>query len=318
MDFVNHRFQTNTNQIVLMRLFKHSLTAMALGALVACGGGGQQQGGQNGGEGQASSDTTQESMEKGESSMEKKGQSMDKAGAGKAMKKNGLTVMPLSASPMAGSPKYPDAKLEFKGAPTVEGKKVTFDFNVMDYELKTQTADAADKGLANSSKGQHIHLIINNRPYNAIYEPPFTKEYPEGTHVALAFLSRSYHESVKSEGAYQVKQFTVGEGGEEKDLSKPALFYSRPKGTYTGQDAKNMLFDFYLHNTSIGADGNKVRMTVNGDTEFMITQWQPYVIQGLPMGKNTIKIELLDADGKLMKDALFNQETREFTLQAAS
>jgi hypothetical protein len=76
-----------------------------------------------------------------------------------------------------------------------------------------------------------------------------------------------------------------------------------------------VLFDFYLVNTEIGPDGNKVRVTVNGNEEFTVDEWQPYVLEGLPMGENTVQIELIDSEGNLV-DSPFNSETRTFTLEA--
>ena len=73
------------------------------------------------------------------------------------------------------------------------------------------------------------------------------------------------------------------------------------------------MLDFFLVNTDIAADGNKVRATINGQ-EFMLDDWVPYVMEGLPMGENTVKIELLDADGNLIEGP-FNQTTRTFMLE---
>ncbi|MDF9801077.1 putative small lipoprotein YifL [Catalinimonas alkaloidigena] len=223
----------------------------------------------------------------------------------------------LSSAP--ASVDYPDAILEIsspsEGA-TINGNTVSFNYDVTNYELGAQTSDADQKPLANSGKGQHIHLILNNNPYYALYEPTHEMELDNGHYVALSFLSRSYHESVKQPEAFTVSQFTVGEGeSEEVDLSAPMLFYSRPKGTYTGADTETVLFDFYLVNTEIGANGNQVRVTVNGDHEFMVDEWAPMVFEGLPMGENTVKIELVDSEGNLI-DGPFNSEERTFTLEA--
>ena len=40
------------------------------------------------------------------------------------------------------------------------------------------------------------------------------------------------------------------------------LFYSRPKAEYAGKDAKIILLDFYLVNTELSKDGNKVKAYV--------------------------------------------------------
>ena len=230
---------------------------------------------------------------------------------------------PITLSPAPNSPEYNDAMLEFtnptEGQTLPSGDSIAFSYNVTNYELGVQTPDADQKPLANSAQGQHVHLILNNNPYHAIYEPEgFKLALDNGHYVAISFLSRSYHESVKNPEAYKVMQFTVGDGDtEEVDLSAPMLFYSRPKGTYTGQDTEEVLFDFYLVNTQIGAGGNQVRMTVNGDTTMMIDEWRPFILEGLPMGDNTIKIELVDSSGNLI-DSPINSEERTFTLEEGS
>jgi len=198
----------------------------------------------------------------------------------------------------------------------IKGKEVKFDFEVFNFDLGIQTADAADKGLANSDKGQHIHLIIDNGPYSAHYEPDFKKEIAEGRHLALAFLSRSYHESVKDASAHQVFQFTVGseKASEPIDLDQPLLFYSRPKGEYSGNDTKKVLFDFFVKNIDLSADGYSVKLTINEEHEFEFDEWQPYLVEGLPMGENTFSIELIDANGTPVNPDL-NSISRIFTLK---
>ena len=230
---------------------------------------------------------------------------------------------PIVLSMAPDSPEYADAMLEMTGPTEGEtlpsGDSIGFTYNVTNYELSVPTPDADQKMLAASPKGQHIHLILNNEPYHAIYDPEtFKLALDDGHYVAISFLSRSYHESVKNPEAYKISQFTVGEGeSEEVDLSAPMLFYSRPKGTYSGPDTERVLFDFYLANTEIGPGGNQVRVTVNGDTTMMVDEWRPYILEGLPMGENTVKIELVDSTGTLI-DSPINEEERTFTLEEGS
>ncbi len=152
-----------------------------------------------------------------------------------------------------------------------------FSFKVGDYDLGTQTDSQVRSMLANSDKGQHIHFILDNDPYSAHYEPDFKKEIPAGTHYMVAFLSRSYHESVKNPNSFVAKKMVVGDGGIDNmnvDLDKPTMIYSRPKGEYSGADTENLMLDFFLLNTTLSEDGNKVRATINGK-EFMINEWAP-------------------------------------------
>lgn len=223
----------------------------------------------------------------------------------------------LTMSPITDSPDFPDAILEMNqpvNGAKVEPGTIKFSYNVKNYQLTSQTDDADEKHLANSHEGQHIHLILNNAPYTAHYQPEFEKELEEGNYVALSFLSRSYHESLKHPSAYVLRQFRVGNADAQPiDLNAQHLFYSRPKGEYEGEDTRRIMLDFYLVNTELSPNGNKVRATINGQ-EFMIDEWQPYGIEGLPMGENTFKLELLDANNNVIPGP-FNTVTRTITLK---
>ena len=208
----------------------------------------------------------------------------------------------ITLEKLEGSPAYLDAALGMKQPASGEIKGVdetSFSFTVENYELGVQTTGPNAEILANSSKGQHIHFILNNQPYSAHYEPDFKKELPEGVHHLVAFLSRSYHESVKNPNSMVVKKLTVGNNPEDAvglDISAPTLIYSRPKGTYKGKETENLLLDFFVLNTTLSEDGNKVRATINGQ-EFMITEWAPQIIKGLPKGEVSIDLALIDAKG---------------------
>ena len=215
----------------------------------------------------------------------------------------------ISITKFEGSPEFSNSKLSLS-----QIQKNNFSFNVENYELGIQTDGAIDNGLANSAKGQHIHMIINNGPYSAHYESDFSKDLNEGDNLILFFLSRSFHESVKNPNAYALIQVSSEINGEDPfDLNSEFLFYSRPKGVYKGADTKKLLLDFYLVNTEISTQGNKVRATIN-DSEFIIDEWSPYYIEGLSLGEVTIKLELLNSNGELIKSP-FNPVIRKVMLE---
>ena len=213
-----------------------------------------------------------------------------------------------------GSPEYGTSKLNFnnvvKSSDTLDSNVYFFNYEVENYELGAQTIGEFDYTLANSQKGQHIHVIVNNGPYSAKYDSSFEQKLDSDNNVILAFLSRSYHESVKNTNSYSIIQ--VG-NGERIDTSKELLFYSRPKGIYKGKDADKVLLDFFLVNTNLSADGNRVKATII-DKEFIIDEWAPYYIEGLPNGEIYIKLELQDSNGDLI-DSPFNPSERRFTLE---
>jgi hypothetical protein len=213
----------------------------------------------------------------------------------------------------------PEAQLLLKSpasGSSVASGNVAFDYDITNFQLTKMTGGMHAGEMATSEKGQHIHNIVDNEPYTAHYTTEFTKPMADGQHVVMSFLSRSYHESLKHRGAYDLRLVTVGNTKAAPlnvDLNAPHMFYSRPKDTYSGADAKKVMLDFYLVNTTLSPDGNKVRATING-TEFMLDQWAPYMMEGLPAGQNTVKLELVDANGTLIPGP-YNSVTRTFTLQ---
>ncbi len=238
-------------------------------------------------------------------------------------------VMP-SLSPVSASPEFPDAKIGLAGVKAEKvGKdsaKVSFMFDVKNYQLKMQTADSATKQCNNSAQGQHIHFILDNMPYKALYEPKNEVTLANGTeHYLMAFLSRSYHESVKSAGAALVYHFRISADGKLEKLDEPKtpmVFYSRPKGDYIGKDTANVLLDYYVWNSSLAPDGYKVNATVltekggmTDSTKFTFDKWEPKFITNLPTGKNKVILTLTYKNGLPVEGPCTNV-AREFTLTA--
>jgi hypothetical protein len=88
-------------------------------------------------------------------------------------------------------------------------------------------------------KGNHIHVILDNQPYEAYYnlgEPFELRNVAEGAHTLRVFASRPWHESYKNDGSFQLASFTVKGGG---DASKPTTTASGEKmADNTGAPAK--------------------------------------------------------------------------------
>ena len=243
-----------------------------------------------------------------------------------AMAKPMASVAIASVSP---SPEFPDASLAISSVKAEkvgnDSAKVTFNFDVKKYELKMQTSDNGSKLCNNSDKGQHIHFILDNTPYKALYDPTNDVTLANNTeHYLVAFLSRSYHESVKSKGAAIVYHFKIDEKGNLKKLDDPKtpmVTYSRPKGDYIGKDTGNVLLDFYIWNCTLAADGYKIKADITNEDktsqQLMVTfdKWEPHFIQNLGTGKCKVVLTLLDKEGKPV-DGPETTATREFTLKA--
>lgn len=214
-------------------------------------------------------------------------------------------------TPVNSGVQYPDAKIEYSHFSNGQ-----FAFNVSNYQLGAQTADAGDLMCANSGKGQHIHLIFDDAPYSAQYTNIFDFNKEDGRYYMLAFLGKSYHESIKTPDAFVAHRVSVRDNSiyARSNIKDPVLFYSRPKGTYVGKDTKKVMLDFYLINADLEGQAYKVYADINGERH-LISKWQSYYIEGLPMGENTITLTLVYNSGEKV-DAKLNPVTRTFTLKA--
>jgi len=195
-----------------------------------------------------------------------------------------------------------------------------------DYEVKWEIKDwPVEKG------GPHMHLILDNQPYKAIYDAKGSiklseiaadAKLGEGQHVIVAFPSRKTHVSVKPEGKQSplvVIPFWIGKAGKDGwKPTDPTLVFSRPKGAYEGDMAKDILLDWYLVNAELGEGKYSLMATVTppkGEAKQMkITSWAPYTIANLPDGDTKVKLELLDKEGKPVPGA-WNSTERTITVK---
>jgi hypothetical protein len=228
-----------------------------------------------------------------------------------------ITITPGAPSPDP-TPPLPTVKIT---APTkdqvIPGDKAN-DFTVKLDVKNWQTA----KGSS------HVHLILDNKPYKAIYdtkEPVRLNELAagealaEGMHVLVAFPSRANHESVKTKDALTVVPFWIGKkdaAAAKNDFTKkPLLIYSRPKGDYNGEMANHVLVDFQLANVTLAEGKEHVHVTVTGPgtdkpVEGNVEKFgTPLYIDNLQNGAYQIKVELLDGSGKLVEGP-WNSTTR--------
>lgn len=239
-----------------------------------------------------------------------------------AERTDSTTISPILISSFSESPTFPNATLKMgKVSSEVVGDsvKLSFNFDVANYELKNQTDDAVGKQCSNSDKGQHIHFIMDNKSYVALYEPKHEITLAKNTeHYLLCFLSRSYHESLKNKEASVLYHFKIDEKGKLVKLDNPTapmIFYSRPKGDYIGKDATNVLLDFYVWNASLGANYTVSAAFKNDrqDTTVVLNEWKAYQLSQLKKGINKITLTLMDKNGKKVESPQA-EVTREFQL----
>lgn len=198
----------------------------------------------------------------------------------------------------------------------LDDNQVTVKLRVQDLPL----FKSADLGL-----GPHLHVFLDNQPYQAVYEADGSIEFTDltpGTHTIRAFASRPWHESFKNEGAYAQTTFHVftKTPNNNPDPNQPLLTYSRPQASY---GAEPIMLDFYLTNAPLHLIAQedpaddiadwRVRATVNGQS-FEIDNWQPIYLKGFKPGKNWVQLEFLDEQGNPIVNA-FNNTVRLITYE---
>ncbi len=245
-------------------------------------------------------------------------------------------------------------------APTLKVIQPMADSTVTSANVKVKLEISGDlKGYkphmdADSKMGNHVHVILDNQPYEAYYnlDQEFElRNVSDGEHTLRVFPSRPWHESYKNDGGFQMVKFSVKNGGadttkpatangqpmsnantaakptpEGKDMKestagaidpkKPLLTYSRPKGEYKGADAEAIMIDFWLWNAKLTSDGGeyRVRYSIDGGEAKFIDKWEPIWLAGWTAGKHNVKVELVDKAGAVVDNGGYNSTTREITI----
>ena len=189
--------------------------------------------------------------------------------------------------------------------------------------VKLQVKDFPLSNAGDVPLKPHLHLILDNEPYRAIYnfdQAIALEDLEPGTHTLRVFPVRPWHESYKNEGAYAQVTFHVltKTDSNNPDPDLPVLTYSRPKGDY---GAEPILLDYYLTNaplhiaavTDETLSDWRIRVTINNES-FLLDQWQPIYLEGFQPGENWVKLEFIDDQGNLVANR-FNNTVRVINYQ---
>lgn len=143
--------------------------------------------------------------------------------------------------------------------------------------------------------GNHIHVILDNQPYEAYYnlgQEFELRNVADGEHTLRVFPSRPWHESYKNEGAFQMVRFTVKSGG--GDANKPTT-------TNSGQQMSNA-------NSNANAAPTPEGKEMQNSTAGAVDQTKPILTYSRPKGEYkgddavAIMIDFWLANGKLSGD----------------
>lgn len=178
-----------------------------------------------------------------------------------------------------------------------------------------------------STEGNHIRVVLDNNRWGEIrnIDEPFEfRDVADGEHTITAVPVRPWGESYKNDGAVQTVKFTVKNGGvaaspdnvEQADVESGFLTLISPSTDSANGLANPVMVDFALSNVRL-ADrfGNyRVAISINGGTAQFLDKYEPVWISGFRPGSNKIRLELVDRNGKLVKNGTWNSIEREFSV----
>lgn len=190
--------------------------------------------------------------------------------------------------------------------------------DVQGFTLEDTTPAVDRRGIAISERGTHVHFMVDNSPYVAVYDENEVLELTgleTGAHWLRAFAARQWHESVKTDSAFAMRKFYVNDTLPDLDVQRddPLLTYSRPKGLYRGQAADSILVDFFVTNAELGPDAHSVRLTVDDSLVYSLDEWKPHYLLGLDSGEHAVKLDLIGPKGSVVPGA-FNTTERVITV----
>lgn len=249
-----------------------------------------------------------------------------------------IRIVPVPPTP---EPDYVRVKVIYPKENEICRSESRGQIHVKGFSLGVDSEFPRKKEIFNHSEGQTLHMIIDNQPYFtinesamdawrgidennreiALFDIPFSLE--SGMHVIRVFPARSFKESLKDPSCFTVRTFYYQNNRQNFsiDLCKPYLTYNEPQGEHfqrgcgqQGCGSLPILLDFYITNCQLSKDGYKVAVEIDNKTREILTSWQPYYIYGLKRGTHRIRLQLLDANNKLVP-GIFNNVERKFSIQ---
>jgi hypothetical protein len=155
-----------------------------------------------------------------------------------------------------------------------------------------------------------ISYLANNYFLAQFKADFFEVELLNGNNVFLTFLTDEHNISIKTNKGSMLKNAVLGGVQSLFDMNDPHLFYYLPQAI-----TQEPILDFYLINSSISENGNKVKVTIN-ETEFIIHKWAAYRIDGLKNAENTVRIQLLDKNMQLIAGPFNDSGDRRLFIQS--
>lgn len=233
------------------------------------------------------------------------------------LEKNGIKLIEANDFPL-----FSDTKLSLESDSTIfQFGPNNLSLTLENYSLGGPTTDQNEKNTRLNSTGQFIYIIKDKTNIKKTNSLSFDFDLKRGLNSFFIIPSRSYEMSIKNESssiAFELDITDTKERAKYRSITEPAVFICSPSGRYNEGISEKFLFDFVLANTLISADGNKVRLTIDNKTSFLLDKWSPFYIEGLVDGKHFFKLELVDKEGAVLEGNYSSVGPVYFSLQSVS
>lgn len=150
---------------------------------------------------------------------------------------------------------------------------------------------------------QGFEVVLNDQEPQRFHTSPLAFPLPmeklrRGANLIKVYLVRSWGESVKVPEAFAVVPFF---SESKTGLSwvapkRPIMTLVSPRGTYRGEAAKKILFDFMVQNPEKQQKSYKVHYTLNGK-KLELESGKSYFFYNLTPGDYELRVEVVNARG---------------------
>lgn len=160
-----------------------------------------------------------------------------------------------------------------------------------------------------------VGLLINNElvGIKPAEDAVFNVQLLDGNNVVFAYVKEKAGESIKQPKSYILENFFVGKGQSNFDVQQPQLFYLPTSATENGENTNNLL-DFYAVNVSLASNSYQLKLTIDTNVIYL-NHWAAYKIQGLEKGTHHFRLQLLDADKRIVSGPFNDSGIREVLIK---
>lgn len=159
--------------------------------------------------------------------------------------------------------------------------------------------------------GHSVKLAVENGTEKFIFEADKKVTLPKGTFLCAAYLCDENGISLKNSNSFQLTQLNIdSQESKEINLKQPMIFLNLP----TSREGESILVDFMLFNTKLSKTGNKVRVSIDDNTEIYMDEWKTLKVKGLKKGNHKILVELINHESKLY-DGVYANDNLDFEVQ---